>query len=142
MVTQKTGKDASSSGCQLPRAITRAFEHELHAWRGLNVSAHHPHFIILFIQIVEHKIAQRDDPPQLRAIANRQMTETMTLHQAHTSLQIIVWPHPEWLWSHNLFHSRETRIAPINYNTFHEVPFGENTHQHTIAQDRDCPDVA
>ena len=44
---------------------------DLDIWRGLNVGTHHSDFVIFFIEIVQHEIAQRNHSAELFANTDR-----------------------------------------------------------------------
>ena len=113
----------------------------LGVWHRVDVGAHHAHFIILLVQIVEQGVAERYHANQVAFVANGQVTETVAPHQGYAVFQVLV--HADRKGSLVMTSAIQVLRGsrPSADDAFHEVPFGKNSDQFAIVQCGNRTDV-
>ncbi len=107
----------------------------------MEVSAHHPNFIILLIEVVEKDVAKGDDAFQFASGANGQVSETVPLHKRHAGLKRVIGSNCEGVFGHDLTDRSAGRIFAIDDDAAHEVAFGEDAGELTVEQNGYGSDV-
>src|SRR5262249_25489235 len=97
--------------------------------RGLNVSPHHPDFMVLLVQVMQKDVPQRHDSYQLLSIADRQMAESVTSHQQHAGLWSLIRTNRQRILSHDLGKVSPSRVAALGNHPPHEVALGKDPNQ-------------
>src|SRR5579872_1431985 len=108
---------------------------------GVNVGAHHPDFVVLFVEILEEDVAQGDDADQAPLMADREMTKIVTAHERHTIFDIFVHAHSERIVGHDFSDAGRARVAAFGNHALHQIAFGENSDQLAIVKNRNGSDV-
>ena len=75
-------------------------------------------------------------------MADRKVAKPVPAHQRHAILQVLVGADGHGIVGHDLRHAGGAGITTFGDNPPHEVPFGENSDQLSIVNNRDGADVA
>jgi hypothetical protein len=67
----------------------------------LDIGSHHANLAIPLIQIVHHDVSEGNYAPKLAPLADRQVPETMAVHELAAIIHRGEWFHRKWLIRHD-----------------------------------------
>src|SRR6202035_634056 len=69
------------------------------------------------------------------------MAESMAAHQQHAVFQALLRTHRKRILRHNLFYSRGSRVATLDYHTSHQIALGKYADQKSVTKHRHRADI-
>src|ERR1039457_6102513 len=108
----------------------------------LNIGAHGVGFNGFLVEMAAQQIAQREKADQHGAVAYRQMSDAVHLHQAHGCFRTAAGRDRVQVGGHHLGNIGGQRTASLGYHPHHKVPFGEDADQLRAIEDGNGAHVA
>src|ERR1035438_5593652 len=108
----------------------------------LNIGAHGVGFNGFLVEMAAQQVAQREKADQHGAVAYRQMSNAVRLHQVHGCFRTGAGRNRVQVGAHHLGNVGGQRVAPLGYHPHHKVAFGEDADQLRAVEDRNGAHVA
>ena len=87
----------------------------------MNVSTHHAHFIVFLRKVMLDYVPERDHAPELHALTNGQVPESMAMHEETAGIHILLRRHGKSIFCHDFGYFRLTWVAALDYHTAHQI---------------------